>query len=255
MFVDGGYVAANDQADSARAGVKQLCDLLGDADVKLQAALREIGQVMGEQSQILGTLGSANHTAQTNLPNLLDAMLGSYLQDVHSHIEHTSEVARDVANTVREFANSMGAVASTAMEIEEIGHQTRLVALNAATTAERAGEQGRAFGVIAQQVTELPLQASLLSTEIREVIEAAEAKLMAAVAQQDLVATQADGKAREARQALQAQRDSMREEAQRVREALVAFSEARRTVEQRVVDAAEPLSELRRQRRTLTNLG
>lgn len=245
-------MTSQDQSIAMRAGAHQVCQVLADAETKLNQSFREVDALTSEQGQVLDSLGS--NVNRSGLVNLLDNMLGEYIAEVYSSIEQVTTTAREISDTVRQFAGAMGAVASTAREIEAIGHQTRLVALNAATTAERAGEQGRAFGVIAQQVTELPLQASLLSSEIREVIASAERRLVSAVEQQDKAVDESTREATVAREQIETKRAGLQREAEHIRESLQAIGRARREIEQRVRENAEPLRVMRERRQALLGL-
>lgn len=100
-------------------------------------------------------------------------------------MEQIAERVRGSAQTVRtlgERSEQIGAIAGT---IEDIADQTNLLALNAAIEAARAGEQGRGFAVVADEVRALAERTTRATREISEMIKAIQNETRAAVQQME----------------------------------------------------------------------
>jgi methyl-accepting chemotaxis protein len=156
----------------------------------LERQKSEAQNVATAMTQMTSTIQGVSNSARLAADQAIEAdeMAGigeRRVLQVIACIKQVSDNVESLKNTVTQVAEHSNEIGSVMHIINGIAEQTNLLALNAAIEAARAGEQGRGFAVVADEVRSLAGKTQASTGQIREVIEALQTMTQKAVEDTD----------------------------------------------------------------------
>jgi len=172
---------ADDVSHSAR-DLANVSEQISASANQMAASMTEISTGAESQVRQLRAIDDALRAIRTNADDVvlsadeLTALAGAIEESARAkrlEIARSLGILTTVRETVREAAQEVDALNATAEDINKlvasvgrIAEQTDLLALNAAIEAARAGDAGRGFGVVAEEVRKLAEQAQVAADDV-----------------------------------------------------------------------------------------
>ena len=166
-------VSASSQQEEAMKGLEGNVAQVGVASTQISATSQELAKTMDGIKNVAEETFRLANAGQESLSGMQSAM---------QILSKTTNIISEKLSLIHEKAESIDSIIAT---ITKISDQTNLLSLNAAIEAEKAGEYGRGFSVVAKEIGRLANETAFSTLDISEIINEMQASVADGVKEMD----------------------------------------------------------------------
>ncbi len=189
-----------EQTQEITQSLSQINNVVVDATGNLGVSFNDLSSKSRQQGDLVHNLVQAENSDENDSGS--DFNIAVFVQETNELLQQfvdlmlsTSQNSMKMVHAIDDISNQMDNAFALLQDVSSIANQTNLLALNAAIEAARAGEAGRGFAVVADEVRKLSQHSNRFSDEIRRVVEKAQndigqaKQVVSGMASKDMTAT------------------------------------------------------------------